>query len=152
MVGSLVLDGIFHGKQLWMWAKYIWQQFAGTRQQAKQGYDLWQMEGTQGEPHIYPLFFLRPFSKLRCRELDQAGGDISNKCFKISKNNMLKRIEQKMDKMGEKLEYLNRKLESIRMKKIGILDCKIQYLKLRTHWMGLTGDCIQQKTRLVTNQ
>ena len=46
---------------------------------------------------------------------------------------MLKRIEQKMDKMGEKLEYLNRKLESIRMKKIGILDCKIQYLKLRTH-------------------
>lgn len=63
---------------------------------------------------------------------------------------MLKRIEQKMDKMGEKLEYLKRKLESIRMKKIGVLDCKISEIKNSLN--GSNRTLYTEKTRLVANQ
>ena len=63
---------------------------------------------------------------------------------------MLKRIEQKMDRMGEKLEYLKRKLESIRMNKIGVLDCKISEIKNSLN--GSNRTLYTEKTRLVTNQ
>lgn len=63
---------------------------------------------------------------------------------------MLKRIEQKMDKMGEKLEYLKRKLESIRMKKLVFLDCKISEIKNSLN--GSNRTLYTEKTRLVTNQ
>ena len=52
--------------------------------------------------------------------------------------------------MGEKLEYLKRKLESIRMKNIGVLDCKISEIKNSLN--GFNRTLYTEKTRLVTNQ
>lgn len=68
--------------------------------------------------------------------------DLSDTDFQITMVNMLKRITDELGDFSRELKAIKNQMEVLELK-------KIQYLKLRNQWLGLTADRTQLKRELI---
>lgn len=63
--------------------------------------------------------------------------ELANKDFEITVTNMLKKIEEKIDK---KMRNFNRESETLRKIQMDILELKETISEIKNHWMYLTSE------------